>query len=145
MNAVMVKNNETSWDVIHLIGDPLDENKKSVLDAALAKNLPIVGMETTSYKNSSKTGATWNGTSFSGGPTPPADKIPLDIYDEYKKFSFICDNVVVSNFVVKNDSPISEFISTAFENEVILVNVPSDQSVSVGGTYGWDGSRFSAV
>jgi hypothetical protein len=145
MYAVLVKNNETSWDVIHTLEYTTGTEKKTVVDEALAKDVPVVGMETTSYGNLLKQGSVWDGSSFSGGIELSPDKDPLDIWETHKRFSFLSENVVVANFAIENTSAVSDFLSAAFENEVILVTVPSDQSVSTGGTYGWDGSRFSAA
>jgi hypothetical protein len=145
MYAVLVKNNETSWDVVHTLQYETNGEKKAIVDQALAKDSPVIGMETTSYRNLVKPGAVWDGSSFSGGVALPPDKAPLDIWETHKRFTFLSENVVIANFAIENESPVSEFLSAAFENEVILVSVPSDQSVSSGGTYGWDGTRFSAV
>ena len=145
MYAVLVKNNETSWDVVHTLQYDSENSRKIAVDEALAKSVPVVGMETTSFRNLVRPGAVWDGSSFSGGVELSPDKVVEDITDTHKRFTFLSENVVVANFPIKNDSPVSEFLSAAFENDVILVAVPSDQSVSIGGTYGWDGTRFLAV
>jgi hypothetical protein len=144
MYAVLVKNNETSWDVVHTLQYETNGERKAIVDAALAKDSPVIGMETTFYRNLVKPGSTWDGSSFIGGTLPPG-MVPVDIWETHKRFSFLSENIVIANFAIENESPVSDFLSAAFENEVILVKVPSDQSVSIGGTYGWDGSRFSAV
>jgi hypothetical protein len=145
MYAVLVKNDETSWDVVHTLQYETDGERKAIVDQALAKDSPVIGMETTSYRNLVKPGAVWDGSSFSGGVALPPDKIAVDIWETHKRFTFLSENVVIANFAIEKESPVSEFLSAAFENDVILVSVPSDQSVSSGGTYGWDGTRFSAV
>jgi hypothetical protein len=145
MYAVLVKNNETSWDVVYRLQYDTGNNRKIAVDEALAKDVPVIGMETTSFRNLVRPGAVWDGSSFSGGEELPEGKVAVDIWDTHQRFTFLSENVVVANFAIENDSPVSEFLSAAFENEVILVPVPLDQSVSIGGTYGWDGTRFSAV
>ena len=63
MHFVLAENNDSSWQVVFEFTFSTDE-RKNILDAALASNLPITMMETTSFKNQAKSGATWNGTPF---------------------------------------------------------------------------------
>lgn len=142
MYAVLVKNDETSWDVVHTLPPYFDAEKQSNLDNAFLKDSPIVGMETTSHRNTAKLNAVWDGSSFSGGNIPKPDVEVVDIWDTHKKFSFLSENVVVANFVIKNTSPKSDFLSAAFENEVILFPIPSDQFLTIGSTYTIENNRF---
>ena len=142
MYAVLVKNDETSWDVVHTLPPYFDAEKQINIDNAFLKDSSIIGMETTSYKNTAKLNAVWDGTSFSGGNTPAQGLEPIDIWDTHKKFSFLSENVIIANFVIKNTSSKSEFLSAAFENEVTLFPIPSDQALIIGETYTIENNRF---
>ncbi len=142
MYAVLSKRNETSWDVLHTMLPYADAEKNLLIENALAKSAPVIGMETTSFRNSVNPKSVWDGTSFSGGVEPPAGSEPVDIWDDHKRFSFLSENVLIANFVISNTSVLSDFMSEKFTGEVILVKVPEDQAVAAGETHGWDGSRF---
>jgi hypothetical protein len=145
MYAVLSKKNETSWDVIHIIPEHSEAKIKGLMEDAFAKNTHLVGMETTSFRNDLRLESTWNGVSFSGGVERPEGSVVLDIWDDNKRFSFLSDNTVVSNFVMSNQSILSDFLSEKFQGEVILVKIPKDQAVSAGENHGWNGSKFTEV
>jgi hypothetical protein len=141
MYALLVKNNETSWDVIGTLDFSEIPVKASIIDAAIESGNEITGMDTTQYKSSARTNSVWNGSSF----TVPDDlgSNPDDsFYDNAKQYSFICDNKIIANVTVNNDSPRSELYAAAFALEVTIVKVPSHQIVYVGETYGWNGTEF---
>jgi hypothetical protein len=142
MYAVLSKKNETSWDVVHVIPPYENSEKDLLVESAVAKTPPPFGMETTSFKDNVRIGSVWDGVSFSGGVQRPEGSEVLDIWDSHKRFSFISENTIVANFVIGNDSILSDFMSERFQGEIILVKVPQDQSVAAGETHGWDGSRF---
>ncbi len=142
MYAVLSKRNETSWDVIHTMTPYEDAERNLLVESALAKSTPPVGMETTSFRDNARFKSVWDGTSFSGGVARPEGSEPLDIWDENKRFSFLSENVLIANFAMSNTSVLSDFMSEKFQGEVILVKVPEDQAVASGETHGWDGSRF---
>jgi len=152
MYAVLSKENELSWKVLMLLDKPSFagggtnstlEHKISMIDNAFANNSFLIGMETTSFGDTVRVGSIWDGVSFSGGPAKPEEYV--DIWNDNKRFSFLSDNTVVLNTVVNNGSPSAEYISDKFKEEVILVQIPQDQGVSVGEIYGWDESRFIEV
>ncbi len=145
MYAVLSKKNETSWDVVYIMPDHGEERIKSLIEDALENNPHLVGMETTSFRDDVRLQSTWNGTSFSGGVERPEDSEVLDIWDDNKRFSFLSNNTVVCNIVISNQSVLSDLLSEKFQNEVIFVKVPVGQAVASGETYGWDGSKFTAV
>jgi hypothetical protein len=145
MYAVLSKKDETSWDIIHVIAEDHEPKVKLLLEDAFTNKSHLVGMETTSFRDNARLGSTWDGVSFSGGVTRPEDSVILDIWDEHKRFSFLSDSVIVTNFVISNQSIFSDFFSERFQGEVILVKVPEDQAVAAGENYGWDGLRFAKV
>lgn len=142
MYAVLSKNNEESFDVIYTFDEHQEAKVQTLIDNAFAKHAELVGMETTSFRDTARLGSTWDGVSFSGGMARPEGSVVLDIWDDNKRFSFLSDNTIVTNIVLANTSILSDFVSEKFQGEVILVQVPEDQSVSLGETHGWDGSRF---
>lgn len=144
MYAVLVKNNG-SYDVIGEWSNNQPE-KRAAVEAAVESGLPIVGMEANAYKLEAKYGATWNGSTFSGGTAGPnLLSSTQEQLDSFNLYVFLCDNVVVARLATSVNSAKAEMYAAAFTNEVILVKVPSDQKVFPGETYNWDGSRFSAV
>ena len=85
MYAILVKNNE-AYDVIGFFSSQ-KENVMSTLDSAYATGLPITAIEASAHKQSALYGATWNGSSFSGGTAGPnlmtATQEQLDSFDLY--------------------------------------------------------------
>ncbi len=66
--AVLVKNSDESYDILNFINYYDDSATASLLDAALSDlSNPIVAMDASDHKITATRGATWNGTSFSGG------------------------------------------------------------------------------
>lgn len=144
MYSVLVKNDDSSWDVIGLFKLEEHPDKSAVIDSAIDSGLAITGMETTSYKNDARINSVWDGSSFSGGNAlSPEAKDDDELWSTFKKYSLLCDNKVIFNMTINNDSPRSELFSAAFASEVTLVKVPTDQTVFIGETYGWDGERFT--
>jgi hypothetical protein len=145
MYAVLSKKNQTAWDVVQILPENTEIKIKALMENAFANSSQLVGIETTSFRDNVRLESVWDGTSFSGGVERPEGSEVLDIWDDNKRFSFLHNNTVVSNFVISNQSVLSDFLSEKFQNEVILVKIPVGQSVSAGETYGWDGSKFTEV
>lgn len=144
MYAVLVKNNETSWDVIGLLDYGVIPAKSQIIDDALDSGMPITGMTTTQYRNDARTNAVWNGTSFSGGIPLSEDANNTDeFWNSVKQYSIICDNKIISNITINNDNPRSALYEAAFASEVTMVKVPEHQVVYLGETYGWNGAEFT--
>jgi hypothetical protein len=142
MYAVLSKNSEASFDVLYTFTEHQEPKIQALIDNAFTKHTELVGMETTSFRDTARLGSTWDGVSFSGGISRPEGSVVLDIWDDNKRFSFLSDNIIVTNIVLGNASILSDFVSEKFQGEVVLVQVPEDQSVSLGENHGWDGSRF---
>lgn len=143
MYAVLVKNSNDSWDVIGLLDYDSAPEKKSVIDNALSSGMPIVGMETTQYKNDARTNSVWNGTSFSGGNPLSPDAENSDVFwNSIKKYSLLVDNKIIASVTMPVDSPRAELYAAAFSSEVSMVKIPEHQNVFLGETYGWNGTEF---
>ncbi len=144
MYAVLVKNNE-SYDLIakfhHMRQDVMD-----ALDAAYETGSPIIGMPASAHKQQALYGATWDGSSFSGGVAGPnlltATQEQLDSFNLY---AFLCDNVVVARIAVSVESPKAEMFAAAFTAEVSLIKIPADQNLTIGLSYSWDGTAFTEL
>ena len=144
MYAILVKNND-SYDVIGEWNHGQEE-KKAALESACQSGLPIVGMEANEFKIEAKYGATWNGTTFSGGTAGPnLLSSTQEQLDSFNLYVFLCDNVVVARLATSVNSPKAPMYAAAFTSEVTLVKVPSDQRVFAGESYNWDGTRFSVI
>ena len=144
MYAVLVKNNQ-AYDVIGFFNSPKQDVMDS-LDAAYETGLPIIGVVASAHKQTALYGATFNGSSFSGGVAGPnllqATQEDLDSFDLY---AFLSNNVVVARIAVPVNVPKAEMYAAAFTSEVTLVKVPTEQSVVLGQTYNWDGTSFSEI
>lgn len=141
--AILVKNSDESYDILNFINYYDDAETVSLLDAALSDlSNPIIAMDASDHKITATRGATWNGTSFSGGRVSKAADATAEELDSFKLYVFLHNNIVVARNAVKTDSPRAEAFSAAFASEVKLVKVPDDQYVAIGETHGWDGSRF---
>lgn len=142
MYAVLVENNGLH-DVIGLFS----HNRQAVtdaLDAAWETGSAITAINVNAHKQTALYGATWNGSSFSGGVAGPnlnnATQEELDSFDLY---AFLCNNVVVARMAAPVNTPKAEMFSIACDTGMILVKVPSSQSILVGKSYNWDGTSFT--
>lgn len=144
MYAILVKNNQ-AYDVIGFFSH-MKEQVINDLNAAYQTGSPIIGMNANEYKTSALYGATWNGSSFSGGTAGPhLLEVTQEQLDSFDLYAFLCNNVVVARVAVPVSVLKAEMYAAAFTSEVILVKVPEDQSVAIGETYNWDGTSFSTA
>ena len=144
MYAVLVKNIDDSYDVLTLINHQ-DADIISGIDAALASGKKIVGMDASAHKLTATYGSVWNGTSFSGGRPSRASEATEEELNSFNLYAFLSDNTLVARYGVGINSPKVEMFQAALDSEVTVVKVPLDQSVFPGGTYNWNGTRFSVV
>jgi hypothetical protein len=137
MYFVIAKNEDSSWKAVFQFTYSTDA-RKNILDAALESNLPITLMETTSYRNQAKSGAVWDGSSFSGGtPADGVDYMELPTTDDYwndrRTYAFICDNVIIAMVIAHNDTTIGSFLNEHLnKTDVRLIKVPADKFFLVG-------------
>ena len=142
MYLAIVKNEENSWDAIFKFAYN-SETRLSMLDSVWEKELPITGMVTTSYGLSPKIGATWNGSSFSGGQErgnvdfPEITKTEEELAN-MNTYSFICDNEVVATIIAEKNTEKAAMLDAAFAGEVLLVKQPPSLSVLIGDTLNYD-------
>jgi hypothetical protein len=144
MYAILVKNDNQSHDVLAIINHR-DTDVLAGIDEALASGNPIVAIDGSDHKLTATYGSVWNGTSFSGGKPSRASEATQEELDSFKLYLFLCNNVLVARYGVGSGSPKVQMFDAALESEVTLVRIPEDQSVLPGGTYNWNGTRFSAV
>ena len=145
MYIVLTKNPNNTWDAIHEVILQDGTISKSVLEDAFASNLPIVGMDVTAYATTVLKNSVWDGASFSGGITPPADipAMPEDFFILNKRYAFLCDNKAVLFITVPIGSPQSDMFAAAFAGETILIKTETGPRVKVGKTFNWDGSELT--
>ena len=145
MHFVLAENNDSSWQVVFEFTFSTDE-RKNILDAALASNLPITMMETTSFKNQAKSGATWNGTLFSGGHVADGmEYLDLPSDDEFwstrRTYSFICDNVIIAMIVANEGTAIGQYLNEHLAKDNIkMIKVPEGKKIMVGESVQFDSS-----
>jgi hypothetical protein len=144
MYGVLVKNN----DAYDLIGK-FSHSKQTVMDALNAANdsgLPIIGIDASAHKQQALYGATWNGSSFSGGTAGPnLMSATQEQLDSFNLYAFLCDNIVVARVAVAVDTPKAEMYSAAFTGEVNLIKIPESQNLIIGLSYNWDGTTFTEL
>lgn len=141
--AVLVKNNDESYDILNFINYYDDSTTANLIDSALSDlSNPIIAMDASNHKTTATRGSTWDGNSFSGGIVSKALDATQEELDSFKLYVFLYNNVVIARNAVRTDSPRLEAFEAAFASEVKLVKVPDDQYVAIGETHGWDGSRF---
>lgn len=141
MYAILVKNNEQSYDVLSSL-HYTDQEIMNNIENAINNGSPIIGMAASDHKFTATYGATWNGTSFSGGKETKMSDATEEQVNSFDLYVFLQNNVLIARYGVGNNSPKSEMFKAAFESDIILVKVPEDQTVYAGETHNWDGSRF---
>jgi hypothetical protein len=104
MYAILVENND-AYDVIGIYSS----NKPEVMDnlaAAYATGATISAIDASAYKQTALHGATFDGSSFSGGTAGPnlltATQEQLDSFNLY---AFLSNNVVVARMAVPSEGP----------------------------------------
>lgn len=142
MYAILVKNNE-AYDVIGFFNN----SKQVVMDAlntAYETGTTITAMDASAHKQTALYGATFDGSSFSGGTAGPnlmtATQEQLDSFDLYV---FLSNNVVVARIAIPVDTPKAEMYKAAIATGVSLVKIPQSQNILLGETYNWDGTSFT--
>jgi hypothetical protein len=138
MYACIVKNSEETWDVVAFLSYPANQEKQDRLVAAVESGLPITGMVLTPYKWSANSGATFDGTEFTGGSPSP---VPLDNdWSGINTFGYLCDNVIVGAFVATAGTVMADQYNAIFESETTIIKLPEGQTAVVGDI--WDGQNI---
>lgn len=146
MYIVLTKNANNTWDAIHDLNLKPGTDLTELLDNEIAKGVPLVGMNVTPYKSKAVKGATWDGSSFSGGV--PAEGVPLDSdewWTKIDKYSFLSDNKIVISFTMGNDDAKSVMFKAAFAGETILLKNANKPLDKVGKTFTLDGLELTLV
>jgi hypothetical protein len=143
MYIVLTKNSDNTWDGISQAQFEEGTISKTVLDEAFETGLPITAMDVTSHKETAKKGATWNGTSFSGGSNNSSESPDDEFWTLNKRYAFLCDNKVVLAVTVLNSSSVSGMWAAAVAGETILVKTESGPFNKVGKTFNWDGTELT--
>lgn len=146
MYVILTKNANNTWDAIHDLSLQPGTDILALVDTEIAKGIPLVGMDVTSHKSKAIKGATWDGSSFSGGT--PAEGVPLDSDDWWSKidkYSFLSENKIVISFTMGKDDAQSAMFKAAFAGETILVKDSSKPLDKVGKTFTLDGLKLTLV
>jgi len=145
MYAVLVNISDNLYDVVSTFHKPVQKVMDD-LDAAYETGLPITSIDASEHKQTALYGATWNGSSFSGGTAGPnLLEATQEQLDSFKLYAFLSNNVVVARIAVPVNTPKSEMFSAANASGMILVKIPSTQTIDIGKSYNWDGISFSTV
>jgi hypothetical protein len=146
MYVVLTKNNNNTWDAIHDLNLKPGTDLYELLDSEVAKGIPLVGMNVTSHKSKAIKGATWNGSSFSGGELNESTPLDSDeFWSNVEKYSFLSDNKIVVSFTMGNDNANSSMFKAAFAGETILVKNASKPFDKVGKTFYLNGVELKPV
>lgn len=144
MYVILTKNGDNTWDGIHEIV-PGPTTDTSVIDAAFETGLPVIGMNASLHKESSVRGATWNGTSFSGGEINEEVSLDAEYLDSIKRYVFLCDDKVVFSMTFEKNWHNIEMFDAAFAGETILIKTTTGPKNKVGKTFNWDGTELTLV
>lgn len=137
--ALLVKGSTQDWEVIGKYNLP--EPKFNEFLTAYESGSPITGMVTTAYTDTAVPGATWNGTSFSGGTKSPWMDETVD-WSVIATYALMVDNKVLISFTnVKNDTGYDK-MQAAFSSDVTMVPITLGQVVRLGNI--WNGQEFIA-
>lgn len=138
MYACVVKNSEETWDVFNFLAYPANQEKQDRLVAAVESGLPITGMVLTPYKWSASSGATFDGTKFTGGSQ---SLVPLDNdWSSINTFGYICNNVIVGAFLTSIGTVMNDQYNAIFSDETTIIQVPEGQTARIGDI--WDGQNI---
>lgn len=141
--ALVTEDTPGVWEVFYLVRPPIGVTEEppfiARLEQAYSDGHEIIGMNAETQKPLAATGATWDGSTFSGGEWP-SDITNID-WDDIDVYPFLANNVVVFTQVIKKQSVNSQLFSAAFENNVKVVKIQDNQVVTSG--YTWDGTNFN--
>jgi hypothetical protein len=138
--ALIVKNSDGNWEVAEKYNLP--ESKLSLLLTAHENKDTIVGMITSAYEDTAVPGATWNGSSFSGGTKLRwMDNPDLAVdWSVSTTYSLLINNVIFIVFNnVKNDLS-DDKMKAIFSSEVSMVPFEENRYLNLGTI--WDGQDF---
>jgi hypothetical protein len=133
MYALIVKNSQNTWDVWSTLPNIPFLEREERLQAALKSEYPIIGRNVTAYKTSAKSGAVWNGESFSGGEI----KKIISEDTEISVYAYMCNNVIVLLHFGEPGTELDEQFQAIFESETTIINIPDGQTAKAGDI--WDG------
>ena len=137
--ALVVKTPDGNWEVVEKYNIK-NEVKLNTFLTAYESESPIVGMITTSYQDSAVPGATWNGSSFSGGTKPPyMDGTDVD-WSVITTYALLSNNVIIFLFNTVNNDPKDAKMKAAFESEVTMVPITVGNVPRLGDI--WNGQQF---
>jgi hypothetical protein len=139
MYACVVKNSQNTWDIYGFASYPTAPEKQANLEAAVESGLPITGMILTPYKWAATTGATWDGTGFTGGPP---SVIPQDIdWNSIETYGYLCNNVIIYANIGNTGTVATQQMNAIFagDSEINIIKIPEGQTARVGDI--WDGQN----
>ena len=139
MYACVIKNSNNTWDIFAFPSYPHNPAKQKLLDDAVDSGLPITGMRMTPHKWAGVTGATWDGTQFTGGlPSPIPETIEWDSINTY---GYLCNNIVVYAIIVNRGTIADAQMDAIFagDSEIDIIRIPEGQTAKIGDI--WDGEN----
>jgi hypothetical protein len=146
MYALIVKNDEKTWDVWNTIPTIPFKEREERLQSAIKSGLPIVGKDITDHKSSAKSGAVWDGKKFFGGEIGKIKSGNGDVFEQITEdvplsvYAYICNNVIVLLQFGDVGTDVDSQLKAIFESETTIINIPENQTVNVGDI--WDGKNI---
>jgi len=135
MYAFIVKNAEGTWDIWRTLEDIPVPAKKARVENALASGNPIIGRNVTEYRSSVRSGAVWDGTSFTGGDNTPWLTNDSLVY----LYAYLCDNVVILMHIEQPNAGTNSLLDAVFESDNTMIKIPEGQTANFGDI--WDGEN----
>lgn len=136
-SALVVKKSDNEWEVVEKYDLTPDRLEKFM--GIYEGPDEITGMATGEHYSTAYKGATWNGSSFSGGDKP----VWVDdatFAESFKTYVLLGGNVVFMILSASNNSILQDKLDAAFASEVTLVPILPGQEANIGSI--WNGNDF---
>jgi hypothetical protein len=136
--ALVVKTTGLEWEVAEIYQFPAE-----MFDSFMQKyesGSIITGMATGEHAHQAGKGATWDGISFSGGDAPIGISY-TEMFDAFKTYVLLVDNVVFVTFSAQNNSILQQKLDAVFLSDITAIPILPGQIANIG--YIWNGTNFT--
>lgn len=136
--ALVVKVSNTDWEVVAKYD--LDPAKYDLFTGLYESGKPITGMVTTEHRDLATLGASWNGSSFSGGKDPVHVRSEEE-WSTTSTYALLADNVIFMILTAVLDEAHDKKMKAVFSSDVTLVPIRLGDLVKPGSI--WNGQEFT--
>lgn len=139
MYALIVKNDEETWDIYNALDKIPIPDREERLANAIASGLPITPMVLTPYRETATSGAVWDGQEFTGGAVHPMTLNGNSNWDTMTQYGYICNNTLLLILFSQPGTERDNEYQAIFDSETTIVKIPEGQTAQVGDI--WDGEK----